>query len=178
MLNKNIWRLSSFKEFLSVIGCDSGLTYENLFNYLDKQPGWGPKTAALFTKSIYQIHHHEIYKDYRLWYDTPILSLEEKLYLPVDKVIINIFNKIYPSKKWNFVNVNKFLQSIYSNLEIEVFDDLWYWGFINLIGSGSERLLIWNGNKYWALSESDKNESVINNIRELSMKFRDIIEHK
>ena len=54
---------------------------------------------------------------------------------------------------------------------MEVWDDLWFWGFINQRGSGLTREFIWNEPKYWALIETAKDEASINKIKNVSMKF-------
>ncbi|MDT4863456.1 hypothetical protein FQZ97_981650 [compost metagenome] len=86
------------------------------------------------------------------------------------------------SKAWTFDNVNKSLGDRYRGSDIEVWDDLWFWGFITQKGSGDnrefEREKKWNENKYWALRETDKNQKVIEEIKERSEKFLKILAYK
>ena len=156
------------------------------------QPGWGPKTAALFVKSIFHVHSEMYNKDTNL-------KIWPKMYqkiedgdvfrLPVDKVILEIFKAIKPTYtktmnnnrskevQWSFTNINKLLSEYYPNPnDIEIWDDLWFWGFITqrihevdsngkkIIKkntknkSKKKRFIEWNPNKYWALRDSGKNK--------------------
>ena len=66
----------------------------------------------------------------------------------------------------------------YSSEEMEIWDDLWFWGFINQRGSGLNREFIWNEAKYWALLETAKDEASINKIKDVSTMFLKIIDNK
>lgn len=177
---KNKEQLLSFDSFVKLLGRENDISnFQNLFYGLRKQDGWGDKTAALFTKNIHLIHN--IYKDPRLvfWDDVPeIIQPSEKFFLPVDAVIIAVFNKLDNKRNWNFKNINKVLQDHYRSDEMEVWDDLWFWGFINQKGSGNNRVLEWNLNKYWVLSESDKIPTIIDEIEIKSIEFRSILNNK
>lgn len=140
------------------------------------QNGWGKKTSALFTKSIFHLHNTQYDEKLIIWEDAPkTISAEDKLYLPVDSVIIAIFNSIDASTNWNFDKINALLQQKYNGQQIEIWDDLWFWGFITQKGTGDNRVFEWNENKYWALKETDKNPNVILEIRLLCTTFLNIL---
>ncbi|RYH75889.1 hypothetical protein EVU94_02745 [Flavobacteriaceae bacterium 144Ye] len=61
---------------------------------------------------------------------------------------------------------------------MEVWDDLWFWGFINQRGSGLNREFIWNEAKYWALIETAKDKKSINSIRATSLVFLKLFDNK
>lgn len=168
--------LNSFKTFVNFLNLDQRTNFEGLFFGLRKQEGWGDKTSALFVKVIYHIHNGEYDKELKIWNDVP--SFNEKddlLYLPVDSVIINIFNKIYP-QNWTFKTINQKLLSTntFKKIDIEVWDDLWFWGFLNQKGS-SERIFEWNEGKYWMLRDSKKDKNSIAEIEEKSAQFNSIL---
>ena len=105
-------------------------------------------------------------------------SVEEQFddfYLPVDAVIIAIFKGIKPDRNWNFDNITKKIKEYYKNEEIEVWDDLWFWGFITQKGSGENRTFRWNENKYWMMKESDKNPVKIEEIKLKATRFIEMI---
>ncbi len=89
-------------------------------------------------------------------------------------VIIAIFKQI-ENTKWNFKKVNHVIGECYSGEDIEVWDDLWFWGFISQIGTGDGRKMGWNLNKYWNLRESDKNPKAISVIKNKSEQFLTIL---
>lgn len=169
--------LNSFSGFMSVINSNGTEpnNYSGLYNGMKNQNGWGEKTSALFAKSIFHLHNNEYPSELRIWNDAPSdLSKNDSFYLPVDAVIITIFKNIQP-KSWNFKNVNKIIGENYNGKDIEVWDDLWFWGFISQIGTGDGRKISWNLNKYWTLRESDKNPNMINEIKSKTMEFITIL---
>lgn len=171
--------LSSFEGFLSVVSLDEseGKNYKTLFDKMNSQNGWGYKTSALFVKTIYHLHNNEYPEELKIWNDAPKdLENGDKLYLPVDTVIITIFNKISP-KKWTFKNINSTIKDSYNGKDIEVWDDLWFWGFISQIGTGDGRKMGWNLNKYWTLRESDKNPKMIEEIKNKADVFLSLIQN-
>lgn len=178
---KNIYKnrdlLNSFSEFMSIISEDwKPNNYSELYNAMKNQNGWGEKTSALFAKSIFHLHNNEYPSELRIWDDAPTdLGKNDKFYLPVDAVIIAIFKQIKP-QNWNFKNVNKIIEENYSGKDIEVWDDLWFWGFITQIGTGDGRTMGWNLNKYWTLRESDKNPEMILEIKEKANGFLNILQ--
>ncbi len=169
---------SSFTNFVEKINLQRPvvINYANLFNGMKCQDGWGDKTAALFTKSIYHLHNGQYANQLRIWDDVPnSIAGNDVFYLPVDEVIKFIFRKLDKKTKWNFNNVNEILKTKYNNQEIEVWDDLWFWGFITQYGSGDNRNFLWNENKYWALKESDKDPQMIIKIQKDAEIFLRII---
>ena len=168
--------LNSMTDFVEKINPSKSPSFENLFVGLSNQNGWGQKTAALFVKSIYHIHNGEYSRELKIWNDVPNeISAVDKFYLPVDAVIITIFSTIDNSVKWNFDKINRMLSSYYNSAQMEVWDDLWFWGFITQNGTGDNRHLVWNENKYWALKESDKNAHVINEIQNKAVEFLSLL---
>ncbi len=168
--------MTSMRKFIDKINPNKPLNFDSLYNGMRNQDGWGKKTSALFSKSIYHLHNGHYSDKLKFWNDVPkILTNNDSFYLPVDSVIIAIFKKLDNSTNWNFDNINSTLKTNYDGQQIEVWDDLWFWGFITQNGSGDNRLFEWNENKYWALKESDKNLKMINDIRNKTEKFLKII---
>lgn len=164
--------LQSFNNFLEKVSPGSESTFENLFLGLSQQKGWGNKTAALFVKDIYNIHGRNFNNKLKIWNDVPVFDkVKDRLYLPVDSVILAIFNKLDNNTSWNFDKINKYLFENFNDTEMQLWDDLWFWGFFTQKGSGDKRTFEWNPNKYWALPESDKNAEVISRIREFCLEF-------
>lgn len=169
--------LNSFSGFMSVINSNGNEpnNYSGLYGGMKNQKGWGEKTSALFVKSIFHLHNNEYPKELRIWNDAPTdLGKNDDFYLPVDAVIVAIFKEIKP-RNWNFKNVNKIIKENYSRKDIEVWDDLWFWGFITQIGTGDGRKMGWNLNKYWNLRESDKNQKKIAEIKLKAEQFLHIL---
>lgn len=183
----HLLQYNSFEEFCSSIGLSkSPSPYLDLYNKLERDfPGFGPKTSALFVRMIYQIHNIFEYKNYKIWDDVPKLNHGDKLFLPVDTVILEIFNQSIPLpprenwNNWTFLRINNILNrsDLYSDpSDIEIWDDLWFWGFFtqkvskNKYGQ-KKRLFEWNKQKYWALKESNKNKNIIKEIEMLADEF-------
>lgn len=167
---------SSFRNFTQKINPRSAGNFNSLYNGMKDQYGWGKKTAALFTKCIYHLHSGHYSDNVKIWDDVPsTISDEDNFYLPVDTVIIAIFKKLDNSINWDFDKVNKILKEKYNGQQIEVWDDLWFWGFITQNSSTKNRKFVWNENKYWALKESDKSNKIIENIKTKAGKFLKIV---
>ena len=167
-------KLRSFHSFVELLANKKleSSNYEVLFKTMVRQSGWGKKTSALFTKTIYHFHNGKYDGAFKIWDDAPTkIDINEKIYLPVDAVIEAIFHKLNPAIKWNFDKVNKYLQNQYSSEQMEVWDDLWFWGFISQKGSGLKRDFVWNEQKYWCLLDTDKNADEILKIKSKSAKF-------
>lgn len=176
MINEDLNCLESFESFVNLLNPNKELTYNNLFEGLEKQNGWGGKTAALFVKTIYHIHNGNYNQRLKIWDDVPqSIDSNDLLFLPVDTVIITIFNKVNNVANSSFSNINKLLQNNYSFEQIEVWDDLWFWGFISQNGTGIVRNFEWNENKYWILKESDKNPNLIFEIKNKVDEFLSIL---
>jgi hypothetical protein len=167
--------LKSFKEFVLKINPNGKNNFESVYKGMLSQKGWGPKTSALISKSIFHLHNGHYSKDLKIWNDVPTLIEEnDSFYLPVDAVIIAIFTKLDSSTKWDFDKINKTLATNYKGQQIEVWDDLWFWGFITQNGSGETRVFGWNENKYWVLKESDKKKDKIEEIKNKCNEFLEI----
>jgi hypothetical protein len=145
-----------------------------IFLKILKRNGWGDKTAALFTKVVFNIHCGQYSKDLEIWDDTPTTLENDRIYLPVDAVIIDVFRRLgLPSP--SFKSINKELQKHFAAHKMAIWDDLWFWGFINQKGSGETRTNEWNPNKYWALENSNKKRSIIYEIETKSERFRQLV---
>ena len=106
------------------------------------------------------------------------LDKDDKLFLPVDIVIKTIFNKLDNSKTWDFDDINEYLNN-FSNEDIILFDDLWFWGYITQKGTGENRKFVeWNNAKYWMLKESIKDEKTIEEIKGKAKEFLNLIGQK
>ena len=124
-------KLETFKNFLILLGngANDKTNYFQLFNLLKRHPGWGNKTAALFTKTVYHLHNGKYESKLKIWDDAPrTIEKDDILYLPVDIVIENIFKRI-KLKNPTFRKINKILQNKYNGEKIEIWDDLWFWGY-------------------------------------------------
>lgn len=173
-LSDNYDKLGSFSEFATILGCNREARYMDIYNKLKENSGWGPKTAALFTKVLYNIHCGSYASELKLWSDAPEINDTDRIYLPVDAVILFIFSRLGYEKP-SFSSINKILNDRYDPSEMVNWDDLWFWGFINQKGSARDRKLEWNENKYWALEHSNKESKVIEEIKSKSTEFREIL---
>jgi hypothetical protein len=167
--------LKSFKEFVLKINPSGKSNFESVYKGMLNQKGWGPKTSALISKSIFHLHNGHYSENLKIWNDVPkLIDENDSFYLPVDAVIIAIFTKLDNSIKWDFDKINKTLEKKYKGQQIEVWDDLWFWGFITQNGSGNNRVFEWNENKYWVLKESDKEKNKIEEIKNKCHEFLEI----
>jgi hypothetical protein len=166
-LHENIECLNSFQNFVEYIKpkSETEKNFRTLYLGLEKQSGWGKKTSALFVKTIFHLHNSEYSNELQIWNDVPkTIEKNDEFFLPVDAVIVSIFKKLNSEIKWDFDKINTKLKKVYKEREIEVWDDLWFWGFITQNGTGENRKFEWNLNKYWALKETDKNKIEIKTI--------------
>lgn len=205
ILDKDLKCLDSFNSFVNHISKNEHKKkppkkirkmhgrYDSLYHGMKDLPGWGEKTAALFVKSIYHMHHKDYNKteNLKIWSDTPEKIDDGDIFrLPVDKVVVSIFEEIDQERKtMSFSAINKTLNDMsYSAEEIEVWDDLWFWGYITqkieVIQRANKkqdkkriakREIKWNKNKYWALRDSDKNSKKIDVIEKKAEKFIEIL---
>ena len=167
--------LKSFQEFVGKINPNGKSNFESVYKGMLNQKGWGPKTSALISKSIFHLHNGQYSENLKIWNDVPkLIDDNDSFYLPVDAVIIAIFKKLDNSIKWDFNKINKTLETKYKGQQIEVWDDLWFWGFITQNGSGDNRAFEWNENKYWVLKESDKDKMKIEEIKNKCQEFLEI----
>jgi hypothetical protein len=174
-INKNRARLKTFDGFLEVLGKEKGMpkNYVTAIKLLEQYPGWGEKTAALFIKSVYHLHNGKYPHDLKLWKDAPTsIDIDDQLFLPVDAVIKFIFKKAKINTTQSFVSINKLLAINYKGDKMEVWDDLWFWGFITQKGDRKNRIQQWNEAKYWALIHTNKKEKTI---AEVKIKAREFI---
>ncbi len=173
---ENRIHLNSFENFISILSpkAENKNSFDSLYKALKSHSGWGEKTSALFVKTIYHLHNSNYPIELKIWDDVPAeIKDNDRFYLPVDAVIISIFNFL-EIKNWGFKNINKELKQ-YNGNDIEIWDDLWFWGFITQKGTGSERKMEWNLNKYWTLRESDKNPLMIAEIKCKAEEFLSIL---
>jgi len=159
---------------------DNTKPFSHLFNTIKNYPGFGDKTAALFVKMIYQIHFIDGYTKYKIWKNVSPLASKDMLYLPVDAVIIEIFKKISPPTdgSWNFKRINTNLNELYQGSDIEIWDDLWFWGYITqkVVKNQDDRDFELNKAKYWVMKESNKTEQTINEIFKEKGKAQEFID--
>ena len=170
-LHEDMDALGSFNSFVYRISNNSSSTYQNLFEGLRTKNGWGPKTSALFVKSILHIHNNKYDPKLNIWPDAPSsIADNDRIFLPVDTVIIEIFKRL-DNQNWSFSSINTLLHSYYSGDQIEVWDDLWFWGFITQKIENNARIVEWNPNKYWSLEYSNKSHESIKQVEQLSKVF-------
>lgn len=169
--------LNSFTDFLKTLGASSytPITYKSMFQLLTKQPSWGDKTAALFVKAIY--HTHIGYaKELCFWDDAPkILEKDDELFLPVDAVIKHIFQTLGNPCTNSFSGINEYIKNEMPYSNFEVWDDLWFWGFITQKGSGDNRKMEFNTAKYWNILDAPKDTATIVKTQELANQFIDLL---
>lgn len=169
--------LNSFTEFLKTLGASSStpITYKSLFKLLKKQPSWGAKTAGLFVKAVY--HTHIGYaRELHFWDDAPKrLTKGDELFLPVDAVILYIFKEMGNPCKNTFSAINKYIKTNMPNSNFEVWDDLWFWGFITQKGSGDNRTMEFNTAKYWNILDAQKDKDTITTTQKLANQFIDLL---
>ena len=180
-------RLSTFEGLIDVLKESSSHNSKDqtLFNLLDGQKGWGPKTAALFAKCIFQIHSNNYY-EFNLWHEFDLNKFIEKngIMLPVDSVIKFIFDQLKLEigfkKAVNFESINNFLRDDFTYSNFEVWDDLWFWGYFTqyIEKESKERVFKWNVEKYWVNPFTNKNPAIVNTIEEKANEFIELIKRK
>lgn len=143
--------------------------FASLFKALKQKKGWGNKTSALFVRNLY-ITHIGYAKDLTFLPGVPVDLNGDRLYLPVDAVIRDALLPLLSSTSNYFDKVNRMLNAHYSNEEIEVWDDLWFWGFFGSKTENKKRVFnTFNENKYWVTKYSKKESDWIHAV-ELRMK--------
>jgi hypothetical protein len=170
-----------FLDIRKFVGKISGkeLSDENvwgpLFSALKEKPGWGQKTSALFVKSCIRIassgHVGDFWRSCRV--DEEYLK-GANLYLPVDAVINRIFECLPGVEVRGFDCINDIIKNNYRGLDILLWDDLWFWGFVTQVG-GAERRIEWNEAKYWCLWATPKDEGSVAEIRRAAHDFVNIL---
>jgi|GEM_PF-361802 len=179
--------LNSFEAFTTLLNELVGLNVQNkkmpfdvLHSLLRRQPGWGNKTAALFAKSIYQIHNDSDNADFKFWSDVPPLVDVDRMWLPVDAVIAHIFGSyLTVVSKPDFKRINNFLHSISDSPEdMVLWDDLWFWGFITQKTQDKKRIIMWNDAKYLTLIYALQEKEARNTIEKLASDFIQILKQR
>ncbi|GGF72980.1 hypothetical protein [Alteromonas lipolytica] len=182
----------------SGIGFES---YEKLYQSLQRFNGVGKKTAALLVKTLYQINISRG-KEWELafWpensgYGMKKIANDDRLYLPVDAVIHNVFffnNTIqdpvlYKSASRSFDTINDFLFTNSSENYPEkmlIWDDIWFWGYITQfsgknVGVSGRRIAskeeAFNREKYWANPYTAKTNDEIKDIERACREFIEIV---
>ncbi|MFN8317831.1 MAG: hypothetical protein U0V54_00255 [Saprospiraceae bacterium] len=169
--------VSTMCDFIKHFDQTKPLSFRSLFEVLENQDGWGPKTAALFVKNIYWLHNKGYGSIFKIWPDVPKkVSKDDELYLPVDAVITAIFKQMHPNRTWNFTSINSFVKEHYKRDDIEVWDDLWFWGFFNQKVVKKKRVFEWNENKYWAMKQTDKDAVIIGEIKKKAEVFLELVQ--
>lgn len=158
--------------------------WDSLFRTLKNQDGWGPKTAALFVNKVIKIHRSSENRDLHFLSEpkSTFLNIDkgsDRLYLPVDSVIMHIFGTHFSTVAGQtFSGINKYLSKHYSPDQILIWDDLWFWGFITQHSSKNDgkadRKTRWNEAKAWSLQFLPKEK--INDIRSLAIEFARLLD--
>jgi hypothetical protein len=183
-LHNNPDYYKSFYDFCKFVSGNPNLeknnaNFEYAFENLKKFNGWGEKTASLFLKVIYEVHNGR-FSDYSFWVDVPNKESTDRLFLPVDQVILFIFKKIY-SIDLNFKKINDLLYKTYKKPdEILIWDDLWFWGYISQQsysdnGKSKRKFVDFNNAKYWTLLNSDKDKDAIELTQSKTFEFLNLI---
>lgn len=168
--NPNV--LESFESFNKYLGeYNPDKPYLSLYNGLEVKPGWGQKTSALLVKNVFQIHHTKEMKHLKFWKDVPKLKGDDKLKLPVDAVIKEIFKYIDPTRK-SFNKINNYFETTEFNNQ-DIWDDLWFWGFLTQRSEKGkkDRKIEFNEGKYWALIHIPKGEKEFKEIKKNCKRF-------
>ncbi|TWC59554.1 MULTISPECIES: hypothetical protein [Burkholderia] len=167
----------TFAAFRKLVTADGKL---RVVDGLALQPGWGAKTAALFVRNLAYIESTPKLRA-KFWRDTRVLE-GDQLRLPVDAVILTIFETLAPRINWpkaiSAPNVGRYFHNDlgYRDEELLVWDDLWFWGFVTQkTVQGRTRELGWNESKYWAIPHAPRDRQSIADIRRCSERFLKLI---
>ena len=154
-LNEALWQL---------VGTDCAQrqhdisVFEKMWVTLKNVKGFGEKTAALFVKSIVDIHTLPINENLRFLDDFSI-DTNDRLMIPVDRVIMHIFASL-GLKKASFSSINKLITESQLTLPERptLWDDLWFWGFITQKKNGNGHESIINEAKFWSILGAPVND--------------------
>ena len=170
--------LTSYRCFSAFLGVKPGPD-GGLFNAL-KEPkgnGWGDKTSALFVRNLAVVASStELSRMF--WPDIQAVE-DEPVRLPVDKVIKAIFRHLRVSDEApsfrlaeDFHKINNYLRLDlgYTNKDMLIWDDLWFWGFITQKSEVGkvERKYEWNDAKYWSIFSAPKTTETIEKVERLA----------
>jgi hypothetical protein len=146
--------LVEFLEDYSKCSHESLGSWHRLYSALKACDGWGTKTAALFVRNIFHVHRGA--PELHFWNDVNTKAFQEKdrILLPVDEVILTIFKEIGSPPGPDFDSLNELLLSHYSQEEMLLWDDLWFWGHFTQTGNGGARTMGWNSDKFWCQQSS------------------------
>lgn len=170
--------LTSYEGFLNTIKNDTKFS-DSLFELMKSQKGWGPKTAALFVKTIYLIHNDTTYDEYKFWGNS--LPTNLKLKLPVDSVITYIFKEYFHNIgfKSDFDGINEFISNLPKYNNPIIWDELWFWGFITQKIDNKKRVSNeFNENKFWCLPYIEKDMVNIKEKAECFLKLLEQLNHE
>jgi hypothetical protein len=164
------------KDFLSCFSDLPEFTISDLFNlFISNEQNGGikgmyKKTCALFLRDLYY-GRREIFEDKKL-------NFEEHLLIPVDIVIIIMLNKIFKLennnqkfKRNNFDIINDFAKKKLGRKHMLI-EDLWFWGFFLLKGSGEHRNFELNESKIQSDLCHYQIDKFRNKLNEFYKKFR------
>lgn len=163
---------AEFCEFLesrAEVAAQGAGPWERLFHALSAQEGWGKKTAALFVKSAIVVHAGAA--ETRFWREEGDISPTggDRVYVPVDRVILHIFERLGFLPRVSFDSINRLLTAHYSPSEMLIWDDLWFWGFFTQDSQGEERAIRWNSDKFWCQRASPVGSE--NEVKSLASRF-------
>lgn len=122
--------------------------------------GWGPKTSALLFKSLRVAArcNNEMFDKESL----DLLHSDRNAMVPVDSVIkhiiLNVLKFEYDGD--DFSQINKILLSYKKQFDpeltlcefVDVWDELWFWGFITQLSQNRVRVVAWNRPKLISIS--------------------------
>lgn len=143
-----------FKEFLNCFSNEIS-NYSDLYEYLHKSKNlvnFGKKKAALFIYKLDWIQKNLstdqiIFKNYKV--------SNTDLTIPLDIVIVIMLNKILGLKDKfrldqykDFDLINSFFKTKIGDKFILI-EDLWFWGFFSTKGSGIDRIIEFNEDKFY-----------------------------
>lgn len=151
----------------------TGGTFDRMWHVLADSKGFGEKTAALFIKSIIDVHTLEVNTGLR-FLDNVSIAPDDFVRVPVDSVIKYIFKYITRSNL-DFKTINDLVFHLIgrANDEAVIWDDLWFWGFITQHGGGDNRTLAINEAKFWTIYGSPKEKWA--DVRTQAEKFIEIL---
>ncbi|MDE1896071.1 MAG: hypothetical protein KGH91_03235 [Rhodospirillales bacterium] len=155
------------------ISSPTGGTFDRMWHVLTNSKGFGQKTAALFIKSIIDVHTLE--ENTRLRFlENVSVAPDDFVRVPVDSVIKYIFKNITGSNL-DFETINDLVFNVIgrTNDEAIIWDDLWFWGFITQHGGGDNRTLAINEAKFWTIYGSPKEKWA--DVRAHAEKFVEIL---